>query len=217
MRRSHPGIGALVAALVVSLVSGAATAQATSGKHATRALFFGDSLFVGNGTSPIRPVQVQTASRQLQWAAAVDALGGTGYTTGGNGHLPYLSRLETDGFLDKHWDVIVLEGGTNDADHGWMPDLLAQARSAVGYLQERQPTARIVMVGAFAPEGPTPPAYIATDLILRQVAREHGLLYVSQVAYGATAGPGFYSDDHFHPNAAGYGVMGRDLATALAR
>lgn len=181
-----------------------------------RALFFGDSLFTGGGTDPLQPVEVQTASRALHWQAAIDAIPGSGYTTGGGNGQPYLGRMETDGFLSRHWDVVVLEGGTNDADHGSVPALLQAARQAVDYVQQQQPWARVVLVGAFAPEGPTPSAYLQTDRILAQVAGERSLLYVSQVGYGATWGPDRYASDGFHPNASGYTVLGEDLTRALS-
>ncbi len=181
-----------------------------------RALFFGDSLFVGVGAAPQRPVQVRTATDLLGWRAVVDAVSGTGYTTGGRHGLPYAERLRTDGRLRSRYDVVVLEGGTNDAHHGSLTHLHDAALETVDLVRRSQPTARIVLVGAFVAHGVGPrERYVLVDRVLEQVASERGLLYVSQLRYSQVTDPGFLSADRFHPGAAGYREMGRDLAAAL--
>ena len=201
----------LIAGVLVALLAGPGTAGGSAPR--THALFFGDSLFSGNGAVPLRPVQVITANRRLGWSSELDSFGGTGYTTGGPRGVPYLSRLRHDGVMARHFDVIVLEGGTNDAHHGSLTQLRAHALAVIDYIQHRQPQARIVMVGGFPRHGPWP-RYAEMDRILSEVAAARGLRYISQQRYG-TAGPGFYARDGLHPSTRGYLQMGRDLATAL--
>lgn len=203
----------LVTAVLLALLAG--PGQPSHASNATRALFFGDSLFAGNGAVPRRPVQVETANSQLGWQAELDSFGGTGYTTGGKHGRTYGERLRHDGFLRRHYDVIVLEGGTNDAHHGSLARLHDCALAVVDYVHERQPRARIVVVGGFAPAGEPTRRYVEADRILSEVAAERGLTYISQLGYGARAGRGFYSPDDLHPTAVGYREMGRDLARAL--
>jgi lysophospholipase L1-like esterase len=205
--------------LVLSaLVALTAAGTASGPRHPqVKALFFGDSLIAGTGAVPPRPVQVRTAADHLGWQAVVDARGGTGYTTGGKHGRPYLTRLRTDGFLRRPYDVIVLEGGTNDAHHGSLTRLRAAALRTVDYVHRRQPWARIVLVGAFAPPGEPLDRYTAVDTILAGVAHDRGLQYVSQLLFSAQTDPGFLSRDAYHPSDAGYGVMGRQLAEALKR
>ncbi len=194
---------------------GSAGTPAASGP---RVLFFGDSLFVGVGASPQRPVQVRTVADRLGVRAVIDAVSGTGYTTGGPNGLPYRERLRTDGRLRTAYDVVVLEGGTNDAHHGSLTHLHDAALATVDLVRRSQPTARIVLVGAFVARGVEPyDRYVAVDRILQQVASERGLLYVSQLGYAAVTEEGFLSEDRFHPGDAGYRRMGRDLAAALHR
>jgi len=205
-------LGAVVLAL--GLLTGAGTA---GGPHhpQVRALFFGDSLMVGTGADPLRPVQVRTTADRLGWHAVVDARGGTGYTTGGSHGRDYLHRLQHDGYLRAPYDVIVMEGGTNDAHHGSLTRLHDSALRTVDYVRTRQPRSRLVLVGAYAPPGVALERYAAVDRVLAQVATERGLLYVSQLHYSSGTDAGFLSRDGFHPSDAGYDRMGRDLASAV--
>ncbi|MGB8649588.1 MAG: SGNH/GDSL hydrolase family protein [Mycobacteriales bacterium] len=205
-------LAAVLAALVVLTGAGSAGGPRHDG---VRALFFGDSLFAGVGAEPRRPVQVQTVTDRLGWQGVVDARGGTGYTTGGSHGRPYLDRLRRDGYLSQRYDVIVLEGGTNDAHHGSLTRLRAAALRTVDYVHHRQPGARLVLVGAYAPAGAPLSRYQQADAVLAGVARDRGLLYVSQLPFSEVTDRGFLSKDHYHPSDAGYGVMGRALAAAL--
>jgi lysophospholipase L1-like esterase len=210
------GLVALPAAIVLSL--GLVTAAGSAGPPAVpavTALFFGDSLVTGTGAIPRRPVEVSTAAGRLGWRAVVDAVGGTGFTTGGRHGKRYLDRLGQDHYLDTVYDVVVLEGGTNDADHGSLTGLRAAALNTVDLVRRRQPWARIVMVGGYAPAGVALGAYQEVDRILTGVALDRGLLYVSQLHFSALTDPAFLSRDHYHPSDAGYALMGKELAAAL--
>ena len=199
--------------LLVSVLPGSDRSEAVSSPP--QVLFFGDSLIAGYGNGPRRPVQVLEASRLLGWAPTIDAKSGSGFTTGGRSGRPYPERLRNSRLLDRRFDVVVLEGGTNDAHHGSLERLHDSALLAIDLVRRRQPAARLVLLGAFTPAGPPPPRYLAVDRILREVAQSRSVEYVSQAHYGASAGPGFYSADGWHPTAIGYGLMARDLARAL--
>jgi lysophospholipase L1-like esterase len=205
----------LAAVLLLGALPGAGNPEAEAG--GPRALFFGDSLMAGTGAEPRRPVQALEASRLLGWSPTVDAVGGTGFTTGGTRGRPYPDRLRTSRLLDQRFDVVVLEGGTNDAHHGSVQRLRQSAGHALDVLRRRQATARVIVLGAFTPAGPPSPRHLEIDRILREVAKSRSVEYVSQVRYGSIAGPGFYTGDSWHPTTAGYAVMGRDLARALSR
>lgn len=200
--------------LSLALLNGTGSADGPAGPK-VKALFFGDSLIVGTGALPVRPVQVHTAASRLEWIAVVDGFGGTGYTTGASRGKPYLERLRTDGYLHTPYDVIVLEGGTNDAHHGSLTSLRASALRTVDYVQQRQPWARIVLVGGYAPSGVPLERYQRADSILAGVAASRGLRYVSQLHYSQLTDSAFLSPDRLHPSTAGYRLMGADLARAL--
>lgn len=204
-----------VVALATLLVVAMSLLSPSSAGSKTTALFFGDSLFAGTGTSPKRPVQALETAKRMAWAPTVDAVGGTGWTTGGKHGKPYLERLQHDGKLRKHFDVVVLEGGTNDALYGDIDRIPAAVAQVVALVHHRQPDARIVLVGGFAPAGHDSPRFEQTDSILATTATELGLQYVSQLKYhGLTTG--FLSHDHFHPGRRGYQRMAADLAKALS-
>jgi lysophospholipase L1-like esterase len=197
------------------VLSSAGKAGAPQVAAGPAALFFGDSLVNGTGAVPRRPVEVREVADRLGWHAYVDAYGGTGYTTGGAHGRTYLQRLRRDHAMGRHYDVVVLEGGTNDARHGSLTHLRAAAVTTVTWVRARQPHARIVMVGGYAPPGIDVTRYAAADAILAGVAQQLGVQYVSQLAFSTTDEPGFLAADRFHPSDHGYDLMGRQLAEAL--
>ncbi|MCU1589673.1 MAG: lipolytic protein family [Frankiales bacterium] len=211
----------LVAALGL-LVSALALPAATSSANAphtgqVRALFFGDSLMAGVGAHPVRPVMARVAARRLGWDVTVDAVPGTGYTTGGKRGRPYLDRLSRPGVLSTPYDVVVLEGGTNDklADPATMR---ARTTDTVTYVRSRLPTATIVLMGAYNPPGRRyDQRRVTIDAVIRTVAIEQALPYFSPISGHWTKGQGarFLSADHLHPSAYGYGVMAARLVAAL--
>lgn len=204
----------LIAALLGGFVLHQQRSEASSGP---RALFFGDSLFAGTGTSPKRPALPTDTARLMHWRPTVDAFGGTGWTT--PGHNPkgrtYLYRLQHDGYLERHrYDVVVLEGGTNDALYGDVPGIADHMREVVDLVRHKQPDARIVLVGGFTPAGHDNARFREMERVMRATAAELELPYVSEYRYHVLD-KGFLYKDRFHPNRSGYRRMAKDLATEL--
>ena len=185
------------------------------------AYFFGDSLMAGTGASPRRPVMARVAAARLGWDVEVDAWGGTGYTTTGSSP-GYLDRLRRPGALSGEYDVVLLEGGTNDARVRSTPEQVRTAvREVVAHVRERQPQAQVVLMGAYDPPPPgrVDPHRTTVDRAIEEVADELGLPFFSPWSGRWTTGhdPGpFLDDDGLHPTARGYGVMGERLASGLA-
>ena len=187
---------------------------------AVQAYFFGDSLMGGTGSSPKRPVMARVAAAQLGWEVEVDAWGGTGYTTTGSSP-GYLERLQRPGALRGEYDVVLLEGGTNDARVRSTPEQVRTAvREVVALVRERQPRAQVVLMGAYDPPPPgrVDPHRAVVDRAVAQVAAELGLQFFSPLSGGWTTGQptAFLHPDQLHPTAFGYGVMGSRLAAELA-
>jgi lysophospholipase L1-like esterase len=214
--------GRLVPALVLlasMFVVPAASSDATAppGSHAVRALFFGDSLMNGTGARPTRPVMARIAARRLGWDITVDAFGGTGYTTGGTRGKPYLTRLSRPGVLSRPYDVVLLEGGTNDREAD-LVTMHARTTETVEYVRHRLPKAQIVLMGAFNPSGRRYDARRGQiDRVIRAVADEQSVPFFSPISGNWTKGQGarFLCPDGLHPTAYGYGVMGEKLALSL--
>jgi lysophospholipase L1-like esterase len=207
---------AVLLASAFALPAATSNANAPRGGH-VRALFFGDSLMNGTGSHPTRPVMARVAARQLGRDITVDAFGGTGYTTGGSRGKPYLDRLSRPGVLSTPYDVVLLEGGTNDtaADPASMRE---RTTETVSYVRSRLPTATIVLMGAYNPPGRRYDARRVTiDAVIRSVAIEQGLPYFSPISGHWTKGQGkrFLCPDGLHPSTYGYGVMGAHLVRAL--
>ena len=182
--------------------------------------FFGDSLMAGTGSSPKRPMMARIAAARLGWDVEVDAWGGTGYTTSG-ARPPYLDRLRRPGALRGSYDVVLVEGGTNDARSARDPDALREAvEDVVDEVRRRQPQAQIVLMGAY---DPPPPGAVdvrraVVDQVIEDVADDEGLPFFSPLSGGWTVDqpPPFLHPDRLHPTARGYGVMGARLAAELA-
>ncbi len=186
---------------------------------AVSAYFFGDSLMGGTGTSPKRPVMARIAAARLGWDVEVDAWGGTGWTT--TGRSPgYLDRLRRPGALSGSYDVVLLEGGTNDARNAGDPELVrSSVQAVVAEVQRRQPQAQVVLMGAYDPPPPgrADPRRTVVDDVVEEVADELDLPFFSPLSGRWTVGqpPSFLHPDRLHPTARGYGVMGARMAAEL--
>jgi lysophospholipase L1-like esterase len=212
-RRGRVGL-LLVAALLATLPAGPPSAPSP-----VRAYVLGDSLMSGAGTEPQRSVMADVVARELDWDVEVDAWGGTGYTTTGRSP-SYLTRLRMPGALVGRYDVVVLEGGTNDAHVGSPPQAVrAAVRQVVEEVRRRQPQARIVLVGAYDPPGVHDLRRAVADAAVRDTAAELGLPFTSPLSgrWHAAQDPAvFLSPDGLHPDEDGYAVMGQRLAADLA-
>lgn len=185
------------------------------------AYFFGDSLMAGTGASPRRPVMARVAAARLGWDVEVDAWGGTGYTTTGTSP-GYLDRLRRPGAMSGSYDVVLLEGGTNDARVRSTPEQVRTAvREVVAYVRERQPQAQVALMGAYDPPPPgrVDPHRTTVDRAIEDAADELALPFFSPVSGGWTEGqpPAFLHPDRIHPTTRGYGVLGSRLAEELGR
>ena len=222
MRVRNTGRLVAAAALLVAGVGGipASAGPVEAKTSGVSAYFFGDSLMGGTGATPKRPVMARVAANRLGWDVEVDAWGGTGYTT--TGASPgYLQRLRRPGALSGRYDVVLLEGGTNDARVRSDPETVRHAvEEVVDEVRRRQPQAVIVLMGAYDPPAPgrTDPLRRVVDGVVAEVADDEGLLFFSPLSQGWTVGqpPSFLHPDRLHPNEHGYGVMGARLAEALS-
>ena len=224
-RRGRVGTRGRLGAVAVLLGLGLSCIPASAGPveaqpGAVSAYFFGDSLMAGTGSSPKRPVMARMAAARLGWQVEVDAWGGTGYTTSGD-RPPYLERLRRPGALRGRYDVVLLEGGTNDARSAADPEAMREAvEDVVEEVRRRQPQAQIVLMGAYdpPPPGAADPRRAVVDEVVAEVADDEELQFFSPLSGGWAVDqpPSFLHPDRLHPTARGYGVMGARLAAELA-
>lgn len=210
---SEPAAGPSPAAVPEPAV-GAAVGAAERRK--VRALFFGDSYFIGGGYTGEHNSMARLAARRLGWAAEINGGGGTGFvsTNWDYGLGNYLDQIAAGAFAvgPRRW--VVIEGGNND--RGQPLDVVrTNARKVVRIAQRRFPDARVVLAGPLdnnADHADVKP--IARTL--RAVARTRGVPFVNMTrwlhGHYDLIGP-----DTIHPYPEGHRIMGRKLAKALRK
>jgi lysophospholipase L1-like esterase len=186
-------------------------------KKAKKALFFGDSLFVGGGCSPDRKGGMAwLAGVELGYRPVVRGAGGTGFVAANPEYdlPPYLGQID-DGALDtKNPRLVVIEGGSNDT--GLPVDQIRQnAKKVLRIARADYPHALLILVGPMDTYG----GYADSDPIkngLHQVARQLHVPFINPQKW--TAGrDDLLCSDYVHPTYAGHVVLGHRLAAALKK
>lgn len=120
-----------------------------------------------------------------------------------------LARVRREG-LGPEPDVVIVTVGTNDILRGLpLEPLRASLRGIVEHA--RASGARVVVVGL---EGYRSPIGYDHGAAYREIAREHGALYVPDLTRGVLGRPDTMRDA-IHPNAAGNLVIAERLAAEL--
>ena len=183
--------------------------------HRSRALFFGDSYFVGGGCSPQATRDMAyLAGTALGYRPTVRGAGGTGFVAANPDYdLPaYLAQIH-DGALDaRHPALVVIEGGSNDLGFPLSP-IRRNAAKVLRIAQKKYPRALLVLVGPMDPYG----GYNDTIPVrnaLRAVAHKVGVPFIDDMTWLQDR-PGQLCDDYDHPTYAAGVTLGHRLAKAL--
>ena len=186
----------------------------------TRAVFFGDSYFVGGGYTEASNSMAQLAADDLGWSATIRGGGGTGFVEGNQqyGLEDYLGQID-EGALDVddpagvQW--LVVEGGGNDKDDD--PAVIQERAAAVlAAAAERLPDARLVLVGTL---DPTVDGFADTDGVnaaLSEAADAAGVPFVDPQRW-LEGRPELVGPDYDHPTPEGHVLAGQRLADALTQ
>ncbi|MBJ7358942.1 SGNH/GDSL hydrolase family protein [Nocardioides sp.] len=179
-----------------------------------RALFFGDSYFIGGGYTSEDNSMARLASNRLGWDSEINGGGGTGFvqTNWDYGLGNYLDQIGAGAFDVGARRWVVIEGGNNDV---YLPagDIRANARRVVRKAQRTFPDAKVVLVGPLDQDADH------TELLpiiktLRKVASKRGVPFVNMKnwldGHYDLIGP-----DYVHPYPEGHRILGRKLAKAL--
>lgn len=187
-----------------------------SARGPLRALFFGDSYFIGGGYTGEDNSMARLAAKRLGWVAEINGGGGTGFVQTnyeydlGN----YLDQI-AEGAFDvgpRRW--VVIEGGNNDVGEP-LADIRTNARRVLRIAQRTFPKARIVLVGPLDTDSDHTEV-VPIIKVLRQAATKRSVPFVSMKNWLA----GHYDlvgPDSVHPYPKGHRVLGRKLAKALFR
>jgi acyl-CoA thioesterase-1 len=162
-----------------------------------RVLVVGDSYSVGAGLRPDQSWPVRLPGR-----VHVDGFSGSGFTVGASpcGDVSYATRAAARDLAGV--DLIVVEGGLNDADQP-LADLDAGYERLMRALGDRP----VLVVGP--PAVPLLPYddVAAVDARLAELTASHGAPYLSMLGTTLTFQP-----DRLHPDAAGHRVFGDRVA-----
>ena len=172
------------------------------------AFFLGDSYTTGFGLSNPGEGFAYGLADLEGWNATVAGFPGTGYATegpcGGNAFIQRIAGLPADA------DVVIIEGGLNDAIFGVAPATLADdASDLLAAVGSAAPDARIVVLGAADVLPDARSRVVAANAALRAVASEAGATYVD------LAGLVFPTTDGKHPTAAGHALIAETVQAAL--
>ena len=172
------------------------------------AFFLGDSYTTGFGLADPGSSFAYRLADLEGWDATMAGFPGTGYavegTCGGN---DFIHRL---GLLPPDADIVVIEGGLNDAIFSVpVPTLTADATALIARIRELAPDARIVVLGAADVVPDARARVLATNAALRATAAAAGATYVD------LAGLVFATTDGTHPTVEGHELIAESVRAAL--
>ncbi len=182
-----------------------------------RALFFGDSYFVGGGCSPdAKQGMAYLAGTELGYRTTVRGAGGTGFVAANPEYSipPYLAQIR-DGALDlRNPKLVVIAGGSNDLGRP-VGQVRKNARKVLRIASDKYPRALLVLVGPMDSYGGYADSIPIRDA-LRGVAKRLDVPFIDDMTWLA-GHPEWLCDDYVHPTYAGQVPLGQRLAKALRK
>jgi lysophospholipase L1-like esterase len=190
---------------------------AATERQGPRALFFGDSYFVGGGCSPDRKLDMAwLAGVELGYRPVVRGAGGTGFVAGNPDYdiPPYLAQIQ-DGALDtKKPRLVVIQGGSNDVAQP-IDQVSKNARKVLKIARDKYPNATLILVGPMDTYGGYADSIPIRDA-LKSVSKKLHVPFVDDMKW--TAGrDDLLCDDYVHPTYEGHVYLGHRLAAALKK
>jgi acyl-CoA thioesterase-1 len=174
-------------------------------------LFFGTSLTAGYGLNPEQAFPSLIEKKAQAEGMPIKAVNGglSGETTAG-------AARRIDWVLRTPADLVVVEGGANDALRGLSPDAArANLEQVIAAIRQKQPRAKIALVQMEAP-----PNYGATytrsfRAIFADVARKENVPLLPFLLGGVAGVSRLNQADGVHPNLAGERIVADNLWKAL--
>jgi lysophospholipase L1-like esterase len=227
VRRTLAPLLAVLCAALLASVAGDAPAHAMTPRPTSsapsadrghpRALFFGDSYFVGGGCSPdAKQDMAYLAGTELGYRPTVRGAGGTGFVAANPEYdiPPYLAQIH-DGALDlRNPALVVIAGGSNDIGQP-VDQIKKNARKILRIARTKYPRALLVLVGPMDPYGGYADSIPIRDA-LQVVAKRLDVPFIDDMTWLA-GHPEWLCDDYVHPTYAAGGPLGQRLAKALRK
>ena len=174
-------------------------------------LFFGTSLTAGYGLDPDQafPSLIERKARDEGVPIRVINAGLSGETTAG-------AVRRIDWVLRTPADLVVIEGGANDALRGLAPDAAkANLESLIAAVRAKQPQAKIVLVQMEAPPNYGVSYTRSFRSIYPEIARKENVPLLPFLLGGVAGIPRLNQPDGVHPNLTGERIVADNLWTAL--
>ena len=174
-------------------------------------LFFGTSLTAGLGLDP-----EQAFPSLIEKKAASEGLPITAVNAGLSGETTAGAARRIDWVLRTPADLVVIEGGANDALRGLPPDAArTNIEQLIIAIRRKQPGARIVLVQMEAPPNYGVAYTRSFHAIYSDVARKENVSLLPFLLGGVAGISRLNQADGVHPNLAGERIVADNLWKAL--
>ncbi len=192
----------------------ASAANAASAPTSVRkpvVLFFGTSLTAGAGLDPEQafPALIEKKAEAEGLPIKVVNAGLSGETTAG-------AARRIDWVLRTPADLVVIEGGANDALRGLSPDAARRnLERVIAAVRQKQPSAKIVLIQMEAPPNFGPLYTRSFRTIYADIAKKESIPLLPFLLSGVAGIPRLNQPDGLHPNAVGERIVADNLWRAL--
>jgi acyl-CoA thioesterase I len=174
-------------------------------------LFFGTSLTAGAGLDP-----EQAFPSLIEKKAEAEGLPIKAVNAGLSGETTAGAARRIDWVLRTPADLVVIEGGANDALRGLSPDAArANLERVIATIRQKQPGARIVLVQMEAPPNYGSVYTRRFHSIYTDVAKKANVPLLPFLLGGVAGISRLNQADGVHPNLAGERIVADNLWTAL--
>jgi acyl-CoA thioesterase-1 len=193
--------------------SAVAPAAPTSTRPAGKpvVLFFGTSLTAGLGLDP-----QQAFPALIEQKAAAEGLPITAVNAGLSGETTAGAARRIDWVLRTPADLVVIEGGANDALRGLSPDAArVNLEQVIAAIRKKQPAAKIVLLQMEAPPNYGTPYTRSFHAIYPEIARKENIPLAPFFLNGVAGIPRYNQADGVHPNIVGERLVADNVWKAL--
>jgi acyl-CoA thioesterase-1 len=174
-------------------------------------LFFGTSLTAGYGLDPS-----QAFPALIEKKAEADGIPIKAVNAGLSGETTAGAARRIDWVLRTPADIVVIEGGANDALRGLSPEAArANIERVIDVIKQKQPKAKIVLVQMEAPPNYGPAYTRSFRAIYADIARRENVPLVPFLLAGVAGISRYNQADGVHPNLAGEGIVADNIWRAL--
>jgi acyl-CoA thioesterase-1 len=192
-----------------SATTGTAQVAAPVGRPVV--LFFGTSLTAGLGLEPD-----QAFPALIEKQAAAEGMPITAVNAGLSGETTAGAARRIDWVLRTPANLVVIEGGANDALRGLSPDAArANLEQVIAAIRRKQPAAKIVLLQMEAPPNYGVPYTRSFHAIYPEIAKKESIPLAPFFLDGVAGIPRYNQADGVHPNIAGERLVADNVWKAL--